>query len=369
MKRFLVTLSSLCAEGTPVLALELCRHWKRQGLRPYVVVLSADRPELAAEFASAGIDVEYLNLGGGRGRFVRMARQLAAVTKKTGAAALLSFPLGWHAFLGFGAKWGGARTVIAHVGNYPPHWTGSAFEKFRFQVQLGRAVTHRLVCCSDYVREGVVQHFGVPPEETCTVYNGCPVGAYSERAEAARAKAARDAFVVGMVARLEVHKDQTTLIRAAALLKQRGRPVTVWLVGEGSRRTEYETLIASFGLGEEVKLLGTRRDIPELLGQMSAFAFSAKRDEGFGVALVEAMAAGTPVIATDVGACREVLENGRDGKLIPAANAESLASAIETIRNDPDRAQATTAAARERASQFTLTRMADEYLRLLEGVD
>jgi glycosyltransferase involved in cell wall biosynthesis len=240
---------------------------------------------------------------------------------------------------------------------------GSILGKFRFLVQLGQSLTDTLICCSDYVQGGVVQHFGIPVEKTAVIYNGVDVESFARRAQRSP-KPNGAPFVVGMVARLEMHKDQPTLIRAAALLRDAHMNAEVWLVGEGSRRDEYARLIADMGLGNTVKLLGMRRDVPELLAQMDAFVFSAKSDEGLGVALIEAMAAGVPIIATDVGACREVLLGGALGKLVEPGNVSSMAEGIlDLARNhDGDRV----AEARRRATTtFSIEAMADRYAQCL----
>jgi glycosyltransferase involved in cell wall biosynthesis len=140
----------------------------------------------------------------------------------------------------------------------------------------------------------------------------------------------------------------------------------VWLVGDGSRRPEYERLIAELGLAETVKLLGVRRDIPELLAQLDAFAFAATPDEGQGVALVEAMAAAVPVVASDVGACREVLDQGRLGVLVPEKRPDALAAALEGVLLERARAREVAARAQSRAqSSFTIEAMARQYARCL----
>jgi glycosyltransferase involved in cell wall biosynthesis len=169
-----------------------------------------------------------------------------------------------------------------------------------------------------------------------------------------------------MVARLEIHKDQPTLIRAAARLAAKGIAVNVQLVGEGSRRSEYESLLRSLGLEQQVQLLGMRRDIPELLGTLDAFVFAATPDEGLGVALLEAMAAGVPIVATDVGACREVLDYGRLGKLVPPRDPEALAAAIEAVLQSPEQTQKQTTRGRTKVqSLFSIDAMARSYARCL----
>lgn len=167
---------------------------------------------------------------------------------------------------------------------------------------------------------------------------------------------------LGMVARLEQHKDQPSLIRALALLRDQGVQAELWLIGAGSQRPQLEALIADLQLEQQVQLLGSRRDIPSLLSQLDLFVFSARPDEGFGIALAEAMAAGVPIVATDVGACREVLEDGRCGLLVEPINPQALAQGIRQALADPHATMQRAAAARERALRdFSVAAMAQAY--------
>jgi glycosyltransferase involved in cell wall biosynthesis len=169
-----------------------------------------------------------------------------------------------------------------------------------------------------------------------------------------------------MVARLEVHKDQPVLIRAAEILKRRGLNVAVDLVGDGSRRQEYADLAEGLGVTDRIRICGTRRDVPELLASWDAFAFAAKRDEGFGIALVEAMAAQTPIVASDVGACREVLANGRFGLLTQAGCPEAMADGIQEIMRSPIESASRAAVAFAHAREnFAIDKMAMDYARVL----
>ena len=165
-----------------------------------------------------------------------------------------------------------------------------------------------------------------------------------------------------MVARLELHKDQPTLIRAMALLRDQGLAAELWLIGEGSHRPQLEALIADLQLADRVQLLGSRRDIHALLAQLDLFVFAARPDEGFGIALAEAMAARVPIVATDVGACREVLDGGRCGLLVEPGSAEALAAGIRQVLADPAAARQRAAAAKERALRdFSVAAMAQAY--------
>ena len=112
-----------------------------------------------------------------------------------------------------------------------------------------------------------------------------------------------------------------------------------------------------------------RRDIPKLLGEMDIFVFSAKPDEGLGVALIEAMAAGVPVIATAVGACCEVLDEGQLGILVPPEAPQHMADAIYRIAKNLEEAQVWVNKAKEKVlREFTIEKMAHEYARYLSLV-
>ena len=363
-RRPLVVLTSLAAEGTPRLVLELCRIWQRDGIRPVVAILQARPDDLAPEFNALGIERVCLQVGDrGYLRYGRLALALFRLARRHRAEALLSMPLGWHAFMAYGARLGGVRRVAAHAGTYPT-MKGAAFRKFHAQVQLGRPVTTALVCCSRYVQAGVVARFGVTSSETAVIYNGVPVAAFAARAGAARRQRTAARFRIGMVARLD--KDQPTLVRAARLLGRRGLDCEVWLIGEGSRRPELEALIAEQDLRGRVRLLGMRRDVGELVGQLDLFVFATTPDEGLGIALIEAMAAGVPVVASDVGACREVLDDGALGLLVPPRDPVALAGTILRVRAEPAAAAERAERARLKALEvFDAERMAAAYAEVL----
>ncbi len=368
----LIVLSSLVAEGCPQLALQLTRYWQQQGLRVELMVLSRQPLDLLPEFEALGVAIHWLDVGGGLGRYPRLAWHTYRLCRRLRPCAVLSFPLGWHSFIAIGARSAGVRRVCAHVGNLPPVWMGSAFRKFQLMVQLGRPFTHRLLCCSDYIRHATCRDFGVSLRETRTVYNACDLERLTSCfpvPDAGLPWPRQKPPQLAMVARLEQHKDQPTLIRAVALLRDQGQQLQLWLIGEGSSRPELEALIASLDLPGCVQLLGSRRDIPQLLAATDLFVFSARPDEGFGIAMAEAMAAGVPIVATDVGACREVLDGGRLGRLVPPQDPQALAEGIREVLTDPGTAARHASLARQRALRdFSVESMAMAYGREL-GLD
>jgi glycosyltransferase involved in cell wall biosynthesis len=124
--------------------------------------------------------------------------------------------------------------------------------------------------------------------------------------------------------------------------------------------------IAAHGLEDVVALLGRRRDVPDLLHAADVFVLSS-RQEGFPITILEAMAAGKPVIATDVGGCSEAVVHGETGLIVPPENPDALANAIIELLEDRDRSAAMGAAGRERVErEFTVDRMVEQHLEVYE---
>lgn len=365
-RRVLVVLTSLVAEGTPVMALDLVEEWRADGIHAHIATIQDSPADLLAEFQARGVPVHPMRISPrGLRRYSDLVHETNRIVRSVGATAVLSMPFGWHAFIAIGARLANVRTIVAHVGNFPPPRKDLAFRKFQALVQLGRPFTGTLACCSSYVRDGVVRHFGVSSGETAVVYNGCNVEDIRCRAADARVRSGSRTrgLRIAMVARLEMHKDQPTLLRAIALL--RDLDAELWLIGDGSRRAELHSLAQSLGISSNVRFLGTRRDIPELLAQVDVFAFAATPDEGLGIALIEAMAAEVPIVASAVGACVETLNGGTCGTLVPPKDPVALAEALRRIARDGADPAIVRAAAVRAGAQFSRHAMASAYASLL----
>lgn len=361
-----IVLQSLAAEGCPQLALQLARHWQQQGYQIALLCLQQQPDDLRCEFEALAIPIRFARLGWGLARYPRLLWVSFGLCRAIRPQAVLCFPFGWHALLAIGARLAGTAHVCAHVGNLPPVWTGSAFAKFWLLVQLGRPFTRRLLCCSEAIRSATIRDFRLTPGETRAVVNACDLDRFALPCPVPSALGHPLTKLVPiklvMVARLESHKDQPTLLRAVALLRNEGLPLELSLIGEGSQRPRLEALIRSLQLEEQVHVPGSRRDIPQLLRQMDLFVFAAKPDEGFGIAMAEAMAAGLPIVASDVPACREVLDAGRCGLLVAPASPAALAAGIRQVLGDPVAARARAAAAHERALRlYSVPAMARAY--------
>jgi len=139
---------------------------------------------------------------------------------------------------------------------------------------------------------------------------------------------------VGMVGRLVPIKDVPTFLRAAALVRQARPDARFALVGDGEERAAIEAACQRLGLGREVHFHGWRRDMEAVYGDLDVVVNSS-RNEGTPVALIEALAAGRPVVATRVGGTADLLGGGAFGQLVPPQDPGALAHAILDVLRDP----------------------------------
>jgi glycosyltransferase involved in cell wall biosynthesis len=141
-----------------------------------------------------------------------------------------------------------------------------------------------------------------------------------------------------MVGRLAPPKRPDLALRALALLRRTRPEAELHVVGDGTLRPEAERLAGELGLGEAVRFLGTRADLPELLAESDCLLLASDY-EGFPLVVIEAMAAAVPVVATDVGGIHELIEHGRTGFVAAAGDAAALAGALEVVFADPQQAR------------------------------
>jgi glycosyltransferase involved in cell wall biosynthesis len=200
------------------------------------------------------------------------------------------------------------------------------------------------------------------------IRNAVQAAPFEEAAQAApRPQREGGPAVALTLARLARHKDLPTLLRAAALVPE----ARFLIAGEGPERPALEAQLDSLGLRERVTLLGHRDDVPQLLARCDLFVLSSLY-EGLPVSILEAMAAGKPVVATAIGGIDEAVADGKTGLLVPTGDPVALSGAIRSLISDPALAQRFGAAGRDRVraefSAETLAKqMSDLYESLLDG--
>lgn len=168
-----------------------------------------------------------------------------------------------------------------------------------------------------------------------------------------------DDFVVGTVGSMTAKKDQETLLAAVAGVRCDGRGAHLVIIGDGPRRGAILEAIRVLGMTDRVTLTGVRDDVSDLLPGFDVFALSSLY-EGLPLALLEAMSAAVPPVATAVGGIPEVITHGRDGLLVPPRDIDALASALGRLAAEQSLRQRIGEAARTRAHMFGIGPAADE---------
>jgi len=168
------------------------------------------------------------------------------------------------------------------------------------------------------------------------------------------------------VGRLDPVKEQITLLEAFARLGS-ADPVLV-VAGDGPCRDDLHKRAATLGLGDRVRFLGERHDVPDVLRALDVFVLPSIA-EGISNTILEAMATGLPVVATRVGGNPELVVDGVTGRLVPRQNADALAEAVGEYLRDPSRRIDHGAQARARATEvFDLDVMRDTYAGVYAGL-
>jgi glycosyltransferase involved in cell wall biosynthesis len=211
----------------------------------------------------------------------------------------------------------------------------------------------------------ILEREGVAASSIAVIPNGVDLGAFPERAGSASIR------TIITVANLRREKSHETLLAAAAVLLRTHPQLRFQIVGDGPRRAELEELSQARGLAGHVEFLGQREDVPSLLAAADAFVLPS-RSEAFPNGAIEAMAAGLPVVASDVGGMRDLIANGRTGVLVPPGDPEALALAVASLIDNPaDAAALGRAARREVQQRYSFDRMTtgfeDLYLSALRA--
>jgi glycosyltransferase involved in cell wall biosynthesis len=170
--------------------------------------------------------------------------------------------------------------------------------------------------------------------------------------------------IIVQVANAMPDKDFPTLLAAGAALARRRSDFHLLLVGRGTDSPDMVRAVAEAGLKDVATLAGPRDDVAGILARADVFVLSSDR-ETFGLAVLEAMAAAAPVVATDLPALAELISQGEDGLLVPPADPAALAGALELMLDDKPLAHRLRQAARRRAAAFSSARMAGRFERLL----
>lgn len=227
-----------------------------------------------------------------------------------------------------------------------------------------------LTAVSDFLKDETVRDFGVPGERIEVIPNFIDPEVYRRGREPChRAALAREGqHIVMHVSNFRPVKRVPDVVRTFAGIRERGLDARLVLVGDGPERPGAQELAEELGVQDEVLFLGKYANVDELLSCADLFLLPSE-SESFGLAALEAMACGAPVVATRVGGLPEVVEHGVSGYLFEAGDVEAMAEGGARILGDPDRWKSFSANAVEQAvSRFSADRVVPMYEALYRKV-
>jgi glycosyltransferase involved in cell wall biosynthesis len=231
-----------------------------------------------------------------------------------------------------------ARVYTVHGWSFAAY-DGLAGRLYLWLERLMRPLTTATVCVAEAtLRQGVAAR-ACDHGRSVVIHNAVEVASFGARLENTGPPR------IVSVGRFAYPKDFATLLKSLTLLDVDYRAT---VVGDGPNLPEVAAAVQAGGLSNRVELLGARGNVSELLARSDVFVLSS-RSEGFPVSILEAMAAGLPVVATDVGGVAEAVVDGKTGILVPAADPEALAAALGKLVADAELRHRLGAAGRERA--------------------
>ncbi|MBI1923530.1 glycosyltransferase [Candidatus Poribacteria bacterium] len=225
--------------------------------------------------------------------------------------------------------------------------------------------TDQVLSVSDMLRKELATEIGFPLEKIKPIINGVDTQKFSVFSNKERLKntlgKSPDDVVIGTVGRLVPVKDYSTFLKALQILLKAGKEFHAIFVGDGPLNGELQCLANELRLSKNVTFLGNRHDIPDLLNTMDIFVLTSLH-EGISNTILEAMACGLPVVATNVGGTPEIVEDGKTGILVSVQNPDELAGVIEIlIENKELRGKMGKQGRRRVEENFSLERMVKNY--------
>jgi glycosyltransferase involved in cell wall biosynthesis len=254
-----------------------------------------------------------------------------------------------------------------------------------FKTRFPHQVTYRLfgrcfdgvITVSDAVKKEVIHRGWFKERKVWSIHNGINAGEYGNHVNRDSIKRSMgikaNTLVVGLIANIKKIKGIRYFVHAASLISAENSGVEFVIIGYDLNETGYsmkdmKLLADRMNIADKIHFLGGRKDIGELISTFDVAVISSL-SEGFSNVLLEYMASGRPVVATDVGGNREAVIHGETGLLVPSENADQLAEAIKVFLDHKDLALTYGLAGRKRVEkEFSLQRMIEKYESIFERV-
>ncbi|MBW2061869.1 MAG: glycosyltransferase family 4 protein [Deltaproteobacteria bacterium] len=234
-----------------------------------------------------------------------------------------------------------------------------------FSKLLYMRLADRVITCGQVIKDIMVRVNGFNPEKIVSIPTGVDEKRFRPGLDPTPVRRefnlSQDDYVLGIVAIIRSWKGHEFLFEAVKLLGDEIPRLKVLVAGDGPARSYVEERARSFSVMDKVIFAGYREDTPQILSAMNRFVLPSTKNEGVPQAILQAMLAGIPVIASSAGGLTEVVEHGRTGLLAPPRDPAALKEAILASFRSPEKAKAMSITAREKALQnATLEKMIDK---------
>jgi glycosyltransferase involved in cell wall biosynthesis len=351
---------SFVAGGAEMYAFSLASNLDRN--RYHVILCALDQGgALEPEICRSGIP--YFVMHRRPGIQLGLMWKLFLLFRKTGVEVVHTHHFNQLFYSAIGARLAGARLIhTEHSVEFCSRWD------LRLALRLLCGLCDKVVAVGSHGERTLRQRVGIPPHKLRVIPGGVKLSNSSEpKYEARRTLGlSQDARVATIVARLYPEKNHRMLLSAFDAVRRHVPGAQLLIVGEGVEETAISAEISRLGLTDLVHMLGVRRDISRILAASDVFLLSSHR-EAFPIAVLEAMAAELPVIATAVGDLPSILEDGVTGRLIGPGDTQAFACAIIDVLNDPVGARRMGRQARRSVAAFGLAKMVENYEALYAG--
>jgi len=313
----------------------------------HIVCSIMDRMQMASQFREAGVEVRSLGLS--RKTDIAVVLRLRALLKEIRPDVLHTYLLHGNILGRLIGRLVGVPVIIGSE-----RTIGQARKWGRLATRLTNPLTDAVEVNSEIGGRAIERDLGVPSEKIELVRSGLDLSVFSSanRRDELRSEfgVTADQHLIVYMGRLRTVKGVEFGIRAFATALEQLPNIRMVLAGEGDQRNFLGSLVSELGISEQVEFLGVRNDVPELLGAADSVLMPSLT-EGFPRTAIEAMAAGKPVIATNVGGTPEAVIDGETGILVPARDSDALSAAIVRLVGDTDLQARLAQAGRKRAEK------------------
>lgn len=330
-KKVLLVTNSLGVGGIEIVILTLLKNIDSTKFEPHIMVLNKEG-ETGNKIREMGYEI---TMTGFEPRRYRGVRSLYGCLQKGGYDILHyhgnnpeSIPVR------LAAVFAGVPVIISHLHGAIDFSIGRWKKRAHYNFLTRN--TDKYIACAEAVKNSVTERFGYPKEKISVVHNGIDTGIFSRERSKDEARAILGLpgglKILCIAARFSREKGHKTFIEAVSLISG-GHAFLCLLCGEGPLREELQAMIRGRGLEKYFLFMGLRDDMPLIL-DAADFSVLPSSSEAFPLSILEAMAKGHPVVATDVGGVREMIIDGETGFVVPPDNPDALAGAVLKILDD-----------------------------------